>query len=132
MTTNVAEDEFERAVVDLAHVFGWRVVGHRPLRTRDDRWVTGWKYDGEGFPDLLLLHPEQGQVVAAELKVGRNDRTDRQELWGDWFEQTTETLRGQTEASGIVGPTPVRYFLWYPADMHEITRVLSQGKASHQ
>ena len=59
------ESEFEQAIVDAARVFGWKIVGHRPMRTKHG-WATGWKYDGTGWPDLTMIHADRGLLIAAE------------------------------------------------------------------
>jgi hypothetical protein len=112
----MSEADFESAVVQAAHTFGWRAVGHRPLRAKHG-WVTGWKYDGTGWPDLTLTH-ESGLLVVAELKVPPNKIEPAQEEWRDHLEAVA------VNTSGVL-----RYFLWTPADWPEIARVLSFERA---
>lgn len=111
------EDEFERAVVDIAHLFGWRAVGHRPMRTKHHGWRTGWKYDGTGWPDLTLVHHD-GYIIAAELKV-ESRLSPEQVAWGDLL----------TAVQEHIAPRFV-YALWRPADLPAIKSILSFGRAS--
>jgi hypothetical protein len=76
----VTETEFEQAIVDLAHTFGWKVAAFRPAQTGKG-WRTPVKYDGKGFPDLTLVHPVRG-VIFRELKVGYRSLEPEQEAWG--------------------------------------------------
>ena len=111
----MTETEFEQAVVDLAHTFGWHAVGWRPAKT-DKGWRTPVKYDGHGYPDLTLTHP-RGRVIFAELKVGSNKPSPEQL---EWAKHLAEVARS--------APSAVRYRLWYPSCADEIAAVLSFGR----
>lgn len=108
----MTEAQFEDAVVDLAHQFGWRVAGFRPART-EKGWRTAVKHDGYGWPDLTLVHAKTGVVIFAELKVGSNKRTPEQIAWGDYLTETA--------AHHAV----IRYRLWHPRDADQIAYELS-------
>jgi hypothetical protein len=112
-----SEAEFEQAIVDTARIFGWRVVGHRPMRTKHG-WATGWKYDGVGWPDLTLVHADRGLIVTAELKTARGTLSDAQIEWGD----TLETLEANSRNHFL-------YYVWRPADWDKIVSLLSAGTA---
>jgi hypothetical protein len=116
--SQMTESEFEQAVVDTAHVFGWKVVGHRPMRTKHG-WATGWKYDGTGWPDLTLAHPDRGLLITAELKPAKGRLSSEQIEWGD----TLERLRATSD-------NHIRYYVWRPADWDDIVTLLSAGKAA--
>lgn len=78
----ITEDQFKKQVIDLAHLRGWRVAHFRPARvTRNGRetWRTPVEGDGAGFPDLVLAR--DGDVIFAELKVGKNTLSDEQSKW---------------------------------------------------
>ena len=109
------EAEFERQVVDTATIFGWRAVGHRPMRTKQG-WATGWKYDGVGWPDLTLIH-ETGKIVITELKIPPNKLSPEQAVW-----QTT--LR----TCAINSENHIEYHVWTPDDFNDILRLLSHGR----
>jgi len=106
-TQPMTESEFEQAVVGFAHMFGWEVAGFRPARTAKG-WRTPVKYDGKGFPDLTLAHPD-GRLIFAELKVPPNTQTREQMRWGQILAE---------------------YRIWVPADADQIASVLSSGRVT--
>jgi hypothetical protein len=61
----MTERDFQRAVVELARLMGWRVHHTRPALTQRGRWLTPIQGDA-GFPDLVLCRPPR--LVLAELK----------------------------------------------------------------
>jgi hypothetical protein len=67
------EREFQRAVLELLELLGYRAVHHRPLRTRHG-WATGLQGAGsKGWPDILAVRtrPElagRHRIIAIELK----------------------------------------------------------------
>lgn len=70
--------ELSDALVDLAHLLGYRVYHPRPGRTVDG-WVTPVSYDGKGYPDLTIVGPRGIHFV--EVK-GTGDRVrPEQEEW---------------------------------------------------
>ncbi len=113
----MTEDEFERSIVDVAHAFGWRAVGHRPMRTKHG-WRTGWKYDGTGWPDLTLIHSKTGLMVIAELKVPGGRLSHEQTVWATRLEAVEAKSHGS-----------IRYRLWRPDDWDSIVTLLSFGRA---
>lgn len=61
------EASFQKQVITLARLHGWRVAHFRPARTAKG-WRTPCQADAKGFPDLLMT---RGAVcIVAELKVG--------------------------------------------------------------
>lgn len=76
------ERELQRAVIDVARIFGWRVAHFRPSQTSKG-WRTAVEADGKGFPDLVLLRGAELKV--RELKVGRGKPTAEQIQWMDAF-----------------------------------------------
>ena len=113
----MTEDEFERAIVDLATLFGWFAVGHRPARTNQG-WRTPFKYDGKGWPDLTLLHPERGLVVLAEVKLVAGRLSPDQKRWAERLSQLSSNAAS------------VEYALWRPEAAGEIGRLLSFGRVA--
>ena len=94
------ESEFESAVVELAHLRGWRCAGFRPARvTRQGRetWETPVKYDGKGWVDLVLVRPSstaaKGRILFIELKSEQGTLSQEQKEWaraiidagGEWY-----------------------------------------------
>ena len=78
----ITEREFQKQVIELAHLFGWRVAHFRPARTiRNGRetWRTPVEADGAGFPDLVLA--KDGRVLFVELKTDSGKLTKLQQEW---------------------------------------------------
>lgn len=69
--TAPSEAQFQRAVVDLAHLRGWLV-----MHIADSRRSLG-----AGWPDLFLVHQRTGQVVVAELKSPNGRVSPAQQEW---------------------------------------------------
>jgi VRR-NUC domain len=91
----VTEAELQKAVIDTAHIFSWRVAHFRPAQTSKG-WRTPVSADGKGFPDLVLVRE---RVVYAELK-GHGGRLSQDQL--DWI----SALRGAKQEMHV----------WYPSD----------------
>jgi hypothetical protein len=102
----VKESEFQKLVIDFAHLHRWRVAHFRPSLSRSGRWHTAVQADGTGFPDLVLVRA--GRVVFAELKVRPNKPSREQCEWLDSLKTATET------------------YLWYPEDWDTIQEVLGR------
>ena len=74
----MTEAEFQKQVIDAAHLFGWRVAHFRPARTAHG-WRTPVAADGAGFPDLVLVRNHQ--LIFAELKTDTGKLSDAQRGW---------------------------------------------------
>lgn len=74
-----SEKEFQKQVIDLAHLYGWRVAHFRPVQLMDGRWITPVEADGEGWPDLAMA--KKGRVIISELKTDIGQLSAAQELW---------------------------------------------------
>lgn len=101
------EAEFQKEVVNLAHLFGWRVGHFRKVRVQRGKrtyWETPVAADGAGFPDLELV---RDRLVKAELKVGKNKRSAEQLAWAAAYQRAG-----------------VEYYVWYPRDWPTIREVL--------
>ena len=98
------EESFLRAVIDLAHMHGWRVAHFRTARTKSG-WRTAVGADGVGWPDLFMCRSDEALV--RELKVPPNDLTPEQKEW-------LETLN----AAGVDAR------VWTPDDWPEIEATL--------
>jgi hypothetical protein len=72
------EKDLQRAVIDLAHLMGWRVAHFRPAQTARG-WRTAVEADGKGFPDLVLTRG--GRVMFRELKCNGGKASPEQEQW---------------------------------------------------
>jgi hypothetical protein len=62
----MTEAELQAAVIDLAHVYGWKVAHFRPAKT-DKGWRTPVGADGKGFVDLVLAAPIRPDAITAEV-----------------------------------------------------------------
>lgn len=103
MTTHV---ELQDQVVQLAGLYRWRHLHVRRSIGKGRRWVTATNL--VGWPDLLLMRPDQGWV-AAELKIPPDKASAEQD-----------------ELLGYLGSMPsCRAFLWTPADWDQIQATLA-------
>lgn len=78
MPSVMSEHDLEAGVLDIARLYGWRVVHFRPARTAHG-WRTPVAADGMGWPDLFCVRA--GRMVAAELKSERGHLTRYQADW---------------------------------------------------
>lgn len=90
----ISEKEFQRQVVRLARMHGWRVY-----HTRDSRGSD------KGFPDLVLVKGKR--VLWAELKGAKGRLRPEQRAWLEALEEAGCDAR-----------------LWRPGDWPEIERTL--------
>jgi hypothetical protein len=94
-TTTVSERDLTSFVADLARLFGWH---------RYHTWLA--KHSPAGFPDEVLVRPPR--LIFAELKS-----------------EAGTVKPDQTERLDALRAVPgVEVFVWRPADMDEIARML--------
>ncbi len=106
---------FEQKIVEMAHLFGWKVASFRPGGSKKG-FRTPVKYDGKGYVDLTLVHPARGCVIFAEIKRDRGMvMSPEQGDWGEWITQCA--VRSGTDA--------IRYRLWQPRNGNDIISELS-------
>lgn len=108
------ETEFSDKVAGLAQTCGFKVFHVRSAMTSKGP-RTPVQYDGKGFPDLLLVHPQRKIVAFRELKVPPNKLSVEQRQWG--------LALNAAEADWEV---------WWPSDWPEIVRFLTNGKGVSQ
>lgn len=73
----LSEAEFQKQVIDLAKLYGWRIMHARPART-----AKGWRtplQGHKGFPDLVLARV--GYTIIAELKTDKAWLDPEQREW---------------------------------------------------
>jgi hypothetical protein len=93
----MTESEFQEQIIELAHVFGWRIAHFRPAQTKHG-WRTPVSADGKGWPDLVLVHAgsppikhvhtpagSAQRVLFRELKSESGQLSSEQLQWGDWL-----------------------------------------------
>ena len=95
------EGDLQEAVIELAHLFKWRVAHFRAAKT-DKGWRTPVAADGAGFPDLVLVRGETLMFVELKSEIGK--LSIHQEVWKE------DLIR-------ISLPTTnVYFFVWRPQD----------------
>lgn len=102
---SILEEKFERWVVALAELYGWR--GHH---TRKSYGVVMGvrKEDAYGWPDWVFWHPRKHRFLVRELKTERGRVTGRQ-----------QTVLADLRACGL--DTGV----WRPSDEREIVETFA-------
>ena len=74
----VTEADFQRLLVELAQLRGWKVQHTRPAQNSRGRWSTPIQGDA-GFPDLVLAR--NGVVIVLELKSEKGRLSASQREW---------------------------------------------------
>ena len=110
------EADFQRQVLDLARLGGWRVAHFRPAQTAKG-WRTPVGADGAGFPDLVLTRPPE--LIFAELKAEKGRTTPEQEAWLGDLRVVAQCIMLNDEDE-----IPVQVYVWRPSDFDEVRRVL--------
>ncbi len=75
------EEDFQRQVIALAKLHGFRVSHFRPGRHASGRWATPVQGDGVGFPDLILVRGPR--LLFVELKTDTGVLAPAQQAWLD-------------------------------------------------
>lgn len=75
--------ELQAAVIDLAHLHGFRVCHFQSAlitgRDGKPRWRTPFSADGKGWPDLFMVRRER--AIAVEIKGDGDSLKDEQRQW---------------------------------------------------
>ena len=112
---HLSEAQFSDQVADIAHRLGWELAHFGAARTQKG-WRTPVRYDGQGFPDLVLVHPGRGLVWFRELKAGPRPSRQLDPHQAHW-------------AKILVGAR-ANYDVWRPSQLTEIWSALSCGISS--
>ena len=111
--SRMLERDFQRAVIEVAHTFSWKVAHFRTAINARGHYQTPVGGDGAGWPDLVLAHSGSGRILFRELKSDTGRLAPNQQQWGD-----------RLVACGC------DWDVWRPADMKHIVTVLSGGRAT--
>lgn len=95
----LSERDFQRQVVELAKICGWRV--YHPFLS---------KWSERGFPDLTMVRARDGRLIFAELKTNKGRLTSDQAEW-----------------QNCLGTTAAEVYVWRPADFESIADILGAG-----
>lgn len=113
------EAEWQDAIAEYAMVHGWRVAHFPTSRTPSGGYATAVRYNGVGFPDLVLAHPTHRVVAFVEVKTDTGRLTPDQEVWATVIEDIEQA--GRIDISTMADaeprylyPSAVRYFVWQP------------------
>ncbi|MGH9200576.1 MAG: VRR-NUC domain-containing protein [Vicinamibacterales bacterium] len=105
------ETALQVQVIDLAHLFRWRVAHFRPALTKHG-WRTPVQGDGAGFSDLLLVRE---RIIFAELKSSTGKLSSDQRAW----------LAAATAAGAEA-------YVWRPRDLQAIAKILRKVRPRDQ
>lgn len=106
LAKHIPERDFQDMFIKWARLRGWKVAHFRPARTASGGWVTAVQGDGVGFPDNVCIRGQR--LVVAELKHVGKKPDPAQVLWLDAWRSILSA----------------EVYVWTPADVEEIERVL--------
>lgn len=78
----ISEKQFQKQVIEFAHLRNWKVAHFRPARVivhGKETWRTPVAADGEGFPDLVLAR--RRVVLFREVKTETGTASREQLAW---------------------------------------------------
>lgn len=102
----MTEAQFQQQVIELGHLYDWRIAHFRPAWSRDGkRCMTAVAADGAGFPDLCMV--KRCRLIFAELKADKGRVSPEQQEWIDALKETKAEV-----------------YLWRPADFDNILEIL--------
>lgn len=96
------ESDWTNKLVHLAQLHGWLIMHQLPAMNQRGQWRTATQGD-TGWPDLALVHPQHGFILAELKRDQRSKLTDQQKKWRDHL-----------IAAGI------EYHVWRPSDLDAI------------
>lgn len=80
-------EQLKQCIADLARRCGWKVMAIRRARRggNSEGWETPMQYDGKGWADLTLCHPERQLFIIRECKGEREALSFEQREWLAWL-----------------------------------------------
>lgn len=103
------ESQFQKQVIQLAQLYGWRVAHFRPAWSKDgQRCMTAVQADGQGFPDLCMV--KKARLLFAELKSDKGKLNPEQ---NEWITRLTNSMRCEV-------------YIWRPEKWDEIQEILTR------
>jgi hypothetical protein len=110
----LTEKDFQRQVVELAKIRGWRV--YHPFLS---------KWSEHGFPDLTMVRARDRRLLFAELKRDKAKTTPAQEEWQNLLGAVAFDPRqtGVVRLYGLPLPT-IEVVVWRPVDWLAIEATL--------
>jgi len=104
----LSEKDFQQQIIDLAHIYGWRIAHFRHAWSQDGRrCMTPVQADGKGWPDLVMVKGKR--VIIAEVKSDTGKPTPEQQEWLDALRQAR-----------------MEVFLWRPKDWDTIQETITK------
>jgi hypothetical protein len=104
----MTENDLLLQIIDLGHLYGWKIAHFRPAMKKDGTWVTPVSADGKGFPDLVMV--KQSRLIFAELKSDTGKLSPEQQVWIDAL---TCSMRCEV-------------YIWKPENFTEIQEILTR------
>ena len=102
----MSEEDWQQTVIDLAHIYGWRIAHFRKARLKNGGWRTPVSGDGKGFPDNILARTPR--VIIAELKSEDGVIEIEQQKWLTLF----------MHCPGV------EVYVWKPSDYEGVKKIL--------
>jgi hypothetical protein len=104
---DISEAEFQKAVISLAKLHGWKVMHTQMAQIRPGKWITPNTGD-QGFVDLVMTHPTRGTIFV-ELKTTKGIVSNTQWEWINTLELSGEEV-----------------YVWRPKDLEKISTRLAR------
>ena len=108
----ILEADFQKAVITLAKLHGWRVMHTHPALVRPGKWITP-NTGNQGFPDLVMTHPSG--TIFVELKTDKGIVSNTQWEWINTLEESGEEV-----------------YVWRPKDLEKISTRLARKPDDQQ
>ena len=108
-----SEAEFQKAVITLAKLHGWKVMHTQMAQIRPGKWITPNTGD-QGFVDLVMTHPFRGTIFV-ELKTTKGTVSNKQWEWIHALEDSGQEVH-----------------VWRPKDLEKISERLARKPDDQQ